>query len=150
NSLIMKVKRALLSVWDKTGVVEFAKGLDALGIELVSTEGTSKLLQENGLSSIDISDFTGMPELMEGRVKTLHPKVHGALLFLRGNSEHETQADRYGVKPIDLVVVNFYPFEMVSQRPNANWEECIGQIDIGGPAMLRSAAKNHAHVTAVC
>jgi phosphoribosylaminoimidazolecarboxamide formyltransferase/IMP cyclohydrolase len=146
----MKVKRALISVSDKTGLVDFARGLETLGIELLSTGGTARLLREAGLKAKDISEFTGFPEMMDGRVKTLHPKVHGGLLFLRGNAEHEAQAREHGIEPIDLVVVNLYPFESTVRRPGVTDEECIENIDIGGPSMLRSAAKNHASVTVVC
>src|SRR5438093_10689575 len=135
-----KIQRALLSVSDKTGLVEFAKELQALGVEIVSTGGTARALKEAGIPVIEISEFTGFPEMLDGRVKTLHPKVHGGLLYIRGNPEHEAAAAQHGIKPIDLVVVNLYPFE---QTPS------IENIDIGGPSMLRSAAKNHASVTVV-
>ena len=135
-----KCQRALISVSDKTGVVEFARELAVLGIELVSTGGTSRALKNAGVPVVEISELTGFPEMLDGRVKTLHPKIHGGLLYLRGNTEHEAQAAKHGIKPIDLVVVNLYPFE---QTP------AIENIDVGGPALLRSAAKNHASVTVV-
>jgi phosphoribosylaminoimidazolecarboxamide formyltransferase/IMP cyclohydrolase len=135
-----RIQRALISVSDKTGLVEFAKELHQLGVELISTGGTARALKDAGIPAIEISEFTGFPEMMDGRVKTLHPKVHGGLLYIRGNAEHEAAAARHGIKPIDLVVVNLYPFE---QTPS------IENIDIGGPSMLRSAAKNHASVTVV-
>jgi phosphoribosylaminoimidazolecarboxamide formyltransferase/IMP cyclohydrolase len=135
-----RIQRALISVSDKTGLVEFARELVALGIELISTGGTARALREAGLPVVEISDYTGFPEMLDGRIKTLHPKVHGGLLFLRGNAEHEAAAAKHGIAPIDLVVVNFYPFE---QTPG------IENIDIGGPSLLRSAAKNHVSVTTV-
>lgn len=144
-----KIARALLSVSDKAGLVEFAQGLVGLGIELLSTGGTAKSLRTAGLNVTDVSDWTGFPEIMDGRVKTLHPKVHGALLFRRGVATHEAQAREHGIKPIDLLVVNLYPFEQTIARPQTSLEEAIEQIDIGGPAMLRSAAKNWESVTVV-
>ncbi len=146
----MKVKRALISVSDKRGLVDFAKGLSSLGIEIISTGGTAKLLKSEGLSPIEISDYTGFPEMMDGRVKTLHPKVHGGLLYIRGNAEHEAQAAEHGIGAIDLVVVNLYPFEATVKKSGVSHEECVENIDIGGPSMLRSAAKNHNSVTVVC
>src|SRR6187402_1312113 len=142
-------KRALLSVSDKTGLVDFATKLAAAGFELISTGGTAKALRDAGLSVADISDITGFPEMMDGRVKTLHPKVHGGLLFLRDNPEHVTQAAEYGILPIDLVVVNLYPFEKTIAKTGTTLEEAIEQIDIGGPSMLRSAAKNYRSVTVI-
>ncbi len=146
----MEVKRALISLSDKAGLEDFAAGLAGLGVEIISTGGTAKMMRERGIPVTEISDYTGFPEMMDGRVKTLHPKVHGGLLFLRGNAEHERQAAAHGIGPIDLVAVNLYPFESVSRRPGASFEDCIENIDIGGPSMLRSAAKNHASVTVVC
>jgi phosphoribosylaminoimidazolecarboxamide formyltransferase/IMP cyclohydrolase len=142
-----KIQRALISVSDKTGVVEFARELHALGVEIISTGGTAKALKEARIPVVEISEFTGFPEMLDGRVKTLHPKVHGGLLFLRGNPDHERQAREHGVKPIDLVVVNLYPFEKTVAKPGASLQEAVENIDIGGPSMLRSAAKNHASVT---
>src|SRR5882672_3531763 len=144
-----QIQRALISVSDKTGLVDFARELHALGVEIVSTGGTARSLKNAGVPVIEISEFTGFPEMLDGRVKTLHPKVHGGLLFLRGNAEHEAQAAKHGIKPIDLVVVNLYPFEKTVAQPNVPLSEAIENIDIGGPSMLRSAAKNHASVTVV-
>ncbi|MEN9975164.1 MAG: bifunctional phosphoribosylaminoimidazolecarboxamide formyltransferase/IMP cyclohydrolase, partial [Verrucomicrobiota bacterium] len=145
----MPITRALLSVSDKTGIVAFAQQLHDLGVELLSTGGTSKTLREAGLSVIDVSEYTGAPELFDGRLKTLHPKVHGGLLQRRDDKEHLAQAQANGIPPIDLVVVNLYPFEQTVAKPNVTLEEAIENIDIGGPTMLRSAAKNHAAVTVV-
>jgi len=145
----MAVARALISVFDKTGIVEFAKRLAALKIEILSTGGTAKLLREAGVSVRDVSDFTGWPEMLGGRVKTLHPKVHGGLLFRRKNTEDQKQAAEHGIAPIDLVVVNLYPFEATAAKAGLAAEELIENIDIGGPTMLRSAAKNFESVTVV-
>jgi phosphoribosylaminoimidazolecarboxamide formyltransferase/IMP cyclohydrolase len=142
-----KVQRALLSVSDKTGVVALAQAFTAAGVELISTGGTARMLREAGLPVTDISAFTGFPEMLDGRVKTLHPKVHGGLLFLRGNPEHEATARRHGLVPIDVVVVNLYPFEATVARAETTLADAIENIDIGGPALLRSAAKNHESVT---
>src|SRR5262245_26007817 len=144
-----KIQRAILSVTDKSGVVEFARGLAAMGIELVSTGGTSKLLRDSGISVKDISDLTGFPEMLDGRVKTLHPKVHGGILHVRDNAEHAATVKQHGIEPIDLVVVNLYPFEATVAKPGVTHEEVIENIDIGGPAMVRSAAKNHGDVAVV-
>ena len=144
-----KIQRALLSVSDKTGLVPFAQILAAAGIELISTGGTAKTLREAGLTVKDISEHTGFPEMLDGRVKTLHPKVHGGLLFIRGNETHEATVKAHGIPPIDLVVVNLYPFEQTVAKPNVTLHEAIENIDIGGPSMLRSAAKNHDSVTVV-
>ena len=145
----MKIQRALLSVSDKSGLAEFARELVAMGVEILSTGGTAALLKREGIPARDVSDFTGFPEMLDGRVKTLHPKVHGGLLFLRDNPEHAAQAEAHGILPIDLVVVNLYPFEKTIARPDATLEEAIENIDIGGPSMLRSAAKNYRSVTVV-
>ena len=145
----MKILRALLSVSDKAGVVEFARGLAGLGVELLSTGGTARELKAAGLKVLDVSEFTGFPEMLDGRVKTLHPKVHAGLLHLRGNPEHEATMKQHGLLPIDLVCVNLYPFEATVARAGVTFEEAIENIDIGGPTMLRSAAKNHAFVTVV-
>ncbi len=142
-------KRALLSVSDKTGLVDFATTLTTAGYELISTGGTSKALRDAGLTVADISDVTGFPEMLDGRVKTLHPKVHGGLLFLRDNDEHRKQAQAHGIEPIDLVVVNLYPFEQTISKPDVTLEHAIENIDIGGPSMLRSAAKNYRSVTVI-
>ena len=143
------IQRALISVSDKTGLVEFARDLQALGIELISTGGTARALREAGLPVVEVSDYTGFPEMLDGRVKTLHPQVHGGLLFIRGNAEHEAAAVEHGIQPIDMVVVNLYPFERTVAMPDVTLAEAIENIDIGGPSMLRSAAKNHASVTVV-
>jgi phosphoribosylaminoimidazolecarboxamide formyltransferase/IMP cyclohydrolase len=140
---------ALLSVSDKTGIVDFAKALIGFGFELISTGGTSKTLAAAGLQVKDVSEITGFPEMMDGRVKTLHPKIHGGILHLRDNAEHLREAEKNGIKPIDLVCVNLYPFEKTAANPNASLEELIENIDIGGPAMLRSSAKNYRFVTIV-
>ena len=142
------IRRALISVSDKTGIVEFALTLRQFGVEIVSTGGTAKSLREAGLDVLDVSDITGFPEMMDGRVKTLHPRVHGGLLALRDNPEHVAAMERNGIQPIDMVVVNLYPFAETIAREGVTREEAIEQIDIGGPAMIRSAAKN-AHDVAV-
>jgi phosphoribosylaminoimidazolecarboxamide formyltransferase / IMP cyclohydrolase len=145
----MAVQRALISVFDKTGIVDFAKKLAALQIEILSTGGTAKLLREAGVAVRDVSEFTGWPEMLGGRVKTLHPKVHGGLLFRRNLPEDQKQAAEHGIAPIDLVVVNLYPFEATAAKNNLTAEELIENIDIGGPTMLRSAAKNFESVTVI-
>ena len=142
-------KRALLSVSDKTGLVDFAQALVEAGYDLISTGGTATALRTAGLTVSDISDITGFPEMMDGRVKTLHPKVHGGLLFLRDNPEHQAQAQAHDIAPIDLVVVNLYPFEQTIAKPGVTLEHAIENIDIGGPSMLRSAAKNYRSVTVI-
>jgi phosphoribosylaminoimidazolecarboxamide formyltransferase/IMP cyclohydrolase len=145
----VKIQRALLSVSDKTGLVPFAQILAQAGIEIISTGGTAKTLREAGLAVKDISEHTGFPEMLDGRVKTLHPKVHGGLLYIRGNATHEAAVKAHGIAPIDLVVVNLYPFEATVAKPNVSLHDAIENIDIGGPSMLRSAAKNHDSVTVV-
>ncbi len=145
----MAVERALISVFDKTGIVDFAKRLAALKIEILSTGGTAKVLREAGVGVRDVSDFTGWPEMLGGRVKTLHPKVHGGLLYRRKNAEDQKQAAEHGIAPIDIVVVNLYPFEATAAKAGLTAEELIENIDIGGPTMLRSAAKNFESVTVV-
>ena len=145
----MGMERALISVFDKTGIVEFAKRLAALKIEILSTGGTAKLLRENGIAVRDVSDFTGWPEMLGGRVKTLHPKVHGGLLFRRKHADDRKEAAEQGIAPIDLVVVNLYPFEATAAKAGLTAEELVENIDIGGPTMLRSAAKNFESVTVV-
>src|SRR4051812_28314763 len=144
---MQKIRRALLSVSDKTGLEPFARVLAEAGVELLSTGGTAKALRDAGLTVIDLSAYTGFPEMLDGRVKTLHPKVHGGLLYLRGNATHEKTVREHGIGAIDLVVVNLYPFEQTVARPNVELHEAIENIDIGGPSMLRSAAKNHESVT---
>jgi len=140
------LKRALISVSDKTGIVEFAKELLSLGIEIISTGGTASLLEKNGVKVTGISDVTGFPECLDGRVKTLHPKVHGGLLAIRSNPDHMKQINELGIEPIDMVVVNLYPFKQTILKGNVAIEEAIENIDIGGPTMLRSAAKNYQDV----
>ena len=142
---LRKISRALLSVSDKTGLIEFARALTGHGVELVSTGGTAKTLKDGGLKVTDVSVLTGFPEMMDGRVKTLHPKVHGGLLAIRSNAEHAGAMSAHGIKPIDLLVVNLYPFEATVAK-GASYDDCIENIDIGGPAMIRAAAKNHADV----
>jgi len=145
----MKIRRALVSVHDKTGVVELAKGLAGLGIEIVSTGGTASLLRASGITVRDVSDVTGFPEMMDGRVKTLHPKIHGGILARRDAPEHLAALERHGIPPIDLVVVALYPFEQTVAKPGVTAAEAIEQIDVGGPTMIRAAAKNHAAVAVV-
>lgn len=145
----MTIQRALLSVYDKSGLVDFARRLTAAGIELISTGGTAKLLRDAGLKVRDVAELTGWPEMLGGRVKTLHPKVHGGLLFRRNNPEDRAQAEKHGIAPIDLVVVNLYPFEATAAKSQLTADELIENIDIGGPTMLRSAAKNFESVAVV-
>lgn len=145
----MKIARALISVSDKTGVLSFARKLSELGIEILSTGGTAKVLQAEGIPVIAISKFTGSPEILEGRVKTLHPKVHAGLLYLRESGKHVKEAQLHGIQPIDLVVVNLYPFIETVLREGVTLEEAVEQIDVGGPSMIRSAAKNYHTVTVV-
>ncbi len=143
-----KIRRALLSVSDKTGIVALGQALARFGVELVSTGGTAATLEAAGLAVRDISQLTGFPEMMDGRVKTLHPSIHGGLLAIRGNAAHEAALATHGIAPIDLLVVNLYPFEATAAK-GASWDECVENIDIGGPALIRAAAKNHAAVTVV-
>ena len=144
-----KIQRALLSVTDKTGLVEFARALAGYGVELISTGGTAKTLREAGLTVKDISELTGFPEMLDGRVKTLHPKVHGGLLYIRGNAEHEAAVAAHDIAPIDMVVVNLYAFEKTAAQPGVAFGHLIENIDIGGPSMVRSAAKNFEDVAIV-
>src|SRR5271154_3644177 len=144
-----KIQRALISVSDKTGLIPFAQILAQAKIEIISTGGTAKILREAGLKVKDISEHTGFPEMLDGRVKTLHPKVHGGLLYIRGNETHENAVKQHGISAIDLVVVNLYPFEQTVAKRDASLHDAIENIDIGGPSMLRSAAKNHDSVTVV-
>ncbi|GAB4067409.1 bifunctional phosphoribosylaminoimidazolecarboxamide formyltransferase/IMP cyclohydrolase [Ancylobacter sonchi] len=145
---IRPITRALLSVSDKTGLVDFARKLAEHGVELVSTGGTSRTLKEAGLAVRDVSEVTGFPEMMDGRVKTLHPKVHGGILAVRADAAHKAAMEEHGIGPIDLVVVNLYPFEETVAR-GAGFDDCVENIDVGGPAMIRAAAKNHGDVTVV-
>src|SRR5262245_55654720 len=147
--MMERIQRALRSVSDKTGLTALAKALAGAGVELISTGGTAKALRDAGLTVTDLSSYTGFPEMMDGRVKTLHPKVHGGLLFIRGNQSHEAAALANGIQPIDLVVVNLYPFEQTVAKQGVPLQEAIENIDIGGPSMLRSAAKNHESVTVI-
>jgi len=149
DSQLVKIRRALISVSDKTGIVDFARELQGFGVEIISTGGTAQALRDAGIEVRDVSDVTGFPEMMDGRIKTLHPKIHGALLGLRENSEHVAVMREHDIEPIDMVVVNLYPFEQTIARADVTLEEAIEQIDIGGPAMIRSAAKNHESVTVV-
>src|SRR5690242_19366679 len=142
------IRRALISVSDKTGLIDFGRVLAGQGVEILSTGGTAKALEEAGVRVKDVAQHTGFPEMMDGRLKTLHPKVHGGLLAVRGNAGHMAAADAHGIAPIDLLVVNLYPFE-ATVAEGAPFGECIENIDIGGPAMIRAAAKNHAGVTVI-
>jgi phosphoribosylaminoimidazolecarboxamide formyltransferase/IMP cyclohydrolase len=144
-----KITRALISVSDKTGIVEFSKELARSKVEILSTGGTAKLLRDAGLEVMDVSQFTGFPEMLDGRVKTLHPKVHGGLLGMRSNPAHVAKMKEHGIEPIDMVVVNLYPFEATVEKEGCTMEEAIENIDIGGPTMLRSAAKNYPDVTVI-
>jgi len=146
---LRKIRRALISVSDKMGIVDFARELKNFGVEIISTGGTAMALRDAGLEVRDVSDVTGFPEMMDGRVKTLHPKIHGALLGRRDNPEHQKAMGEHGIEPIDLVVVNLYPFEQTIKRKEVTLEEAIEQIDIGGPAMIRSAAKNYHDVAVI-
>jgi len=143
-----RIARALVSVSDKSGLLELAEVLHRHGVELISTGGTAAAIRAHGLPVKDVADVTGFPEMMDGRLKTLHPKVHGGLLAIRGNAEHQRSADQHAIGPIDLLVVNLYPFEATVEK-GAAFEDCVENIDIGGPAMIRAAAKNHASVTVV-
>jgi phosphoribosylaminoimidazolecarboxamide formyltransferase/IMP cyclohydrolase len=143
-----RIRRALLSVSDKSGLIAFARALADMGVELISTGGTSAVLREAGLNVKDVAELTGFPEMLDGRVKTLHPKVHGGLLAVRGDARHDAQAAEHDIAPIDLLVVNLYPFEATVAK-GASFDDCIENIDIGGPALIRGAAKNHAGVTVV-
>ncbi len=144
-----KIQRAIISLSDKSGIQEFAKELQAFNVEILSTGGTAKVLRERGLKIADISEYTGFPEMLDGRVKTLHPKVHGGLLGIRGNPEHVKKMNEHGIQPIDMVVINLYPFEATVAKPNCTLEEAIENIDIGGPSMLRAGAKNYPYVTVI-
>ena len=144
-----KIKRAIISVTDKSGIVDFAKSLSKFDVEILSTGGTARILREGGLRVMDISEYTGFPEMMDGRVKTLHPKVHGGLLGLRDNPEHMDMMKKHGIKPIDMIVVNLYQFEKTVAKEGVSLEEAIENIDIGGPSMLRSSAKNFKDVTVI-
>ena len=144
-----KMQRALISLTDKSGIEEFAGQLQDLGIEILSTGGTAKKMRENGIAVKDVAEFTGFPEMLDGRVKTLHPKVHGGILFLRGNASHEEQMAKHGLQQVDLVAVNLYAFDKATSDPNCTVANAIENIDIGGPTMLRAAAKNFQFVTVI-
>src|SRR5271170_6289306 len=144
-----RIQRAILSVTDKTGLVDFARKLSSLGVELVSTGGTAKLLRDSGIAVKDISELTGFPEMLDGRVKTLHPKVHGGILHRREVASHRNAVAEHGIAPIDMVVVNLYAFEKTAAKPGVPFEDLIENIDIGGPSMIRSAAKNFQDVAVV-
>ena len=141
--------RALISVSDKTGIVEFASELVKLNYEIISTGGTRTLLEQHGVPTISIEEVTAFPEMLDGRVKTLHPKIHGGLLGVRANKQHQVQLEQHAILPIDLVCVNLYPFKETIANPNSTHEDAVENIDIGGPSMLRSSAKNHRYVTVV-
>ena len=149
DSGLVKIRRALISVSDKTGIIDFAQELKSFGVEIISTGGTAKSLRDAGIEVRDVSDVTGFPEMMDGRIKTLHPKIHGGLLALRDNPEHLSAMDKHAIAPIDMVVINLYPFEQTIAREGVTMEEAIEQIDIGGPAMIRSAAKNWENVAVI-
>jgi phosphoribosylaminoimidazolecarboxamide formyltransferase/IMP cyclohydrolase len=144
-----KIATALISVTDKSGIVEFARSLEKLGVEILSTGGTARALRDGGVTVLDVSDYTGFPEMMDGRVKTLHPKVHGGLLGRRDNQQDLQMMERHGIKSIDLVIVNLYQFELTVAKQGCTLEEAVENIDIGGPSMIRSAAKNFKDVTVV-
>ena len=144
-----KIRRALVSVSDKSGVVELARVLADLNVEILSTGGTAKSLRQNGIEIMDVSDYTGFPEMLDGRVKTLHPKIHGGILGQRENPDHVGTMGKHGINPIDMVVVNLYPFEDTVAKSDCTLEDAIENIDIGGPAMIRSAAKNYRDVAVV-
>jgi phosphoribosylaminoimidazolecarboxamide formyltransferase/IMP cyclohydrolase len=144
-----KIERAIISVTDKTGIVEFAKALQRFGVEILSTGGTAKKLREGGVKVREISDYTGFPEMLDGRVKTLHPKIHGGILGRRDIPEHVRQMKEHDILPIDMVLVNLYEFEKTVAKKDCTLDEAIENIDIGGPAMLRSSAKNYKDVTVI-
>ena len=144
---MQKIERALISLTDKSGIEGFAKELQALGVEILSTGGTAKKLRENGVTVMDVSEFTGFPEMLDGRVKTLHPKVHGGILSQRSNPDHQEQMNQHGLKPIDLIAVNLYAFDKATADSSCTVANAIENIDIGGPTMLRAAAKNYQDVT---
>ncbi len=146
---MVKIRRAIISVSDKMGVAAFAKGLSQRGVQILSTGGTARLLRDSEVSCMDVSEYTGFPEMLDGRVKTLHPKVHGGILGMRDNEKHVAKMKEYDIEPIDLIAINLYPFEKTVADPKCSIEDAIEQIDIGGPAMIRSAAKNHKFVTVI-
>src|SRR4249920_3008625 len=145
----IRIKQALISASDKTGLVEFARGLAGFGVSILSTGGTAKLLAGNGIAVTEVADYTGYPEMLDGRLKTLHPKIHGGLLARRDSPEHMAAISEAGAEPIDLVVVNLYPFQQTVARADCTFEDAVENIDIGGPTMVRAAAKNHGGVAVV-
>jgi phosphoribosylaminoimidazolecarboxamide formyltransferase/IMP cyclohydrolase len=149
EAIMRKIERAIISVTDKSGIVEFSRKLEDMGVEILSTGGTARVIREGGVKVKDISEYTGFPEMMDGRVKTLHPKVHGGLLGIRSNPEHVKMMQENGISNIDLIVVNLYQFEKTVAKEGVTLENAIENIDIGGPAMLRSSAKNFNDVTVV-
>ncbi len=146
---MVPIKRALISVTDKSGLADFARELAALNVEILSTGGTAKLLRDHGIPVVEVADFTGFPEMLDGRVKTLHPKIHGGILGRRDLPAHVEQMEKHGIKPIDLVVVNLYQFDKAVAKPGCTLEEAVENIDIGGPTLLRAAAKNYQSVAVV-
>lgn len=146
---MFKIRRALISVTDKSGLVEFARGLSTMSVAMLSTGGTAKLLRESGISITEVSDHTGFPEMLDGRVKTLHPRIHGGILGIRDNETHLKTMAEHGIEPIDMVVVNLYAFAKTVARPGCTLEEAIENIDIGGPTLIRAAAKNSRFVAVV-
>ncbi len=144
-----KIQTAIISLSDKTGILDFARELQSFGVEFLSTGGTARTLREGGLKVTDVSEYTGFPEMLDGRVKTLHPKVHGGLLGIRDNPAHAQKMKEHNIRPIDMVVINLYPFEATIAKPNCTLEDAIENIDIGGPSMLRAGAKNYPYVTVV-
>lgn len=143
------IRRAVMSVTDKTGLADFARGLATHGVHMLSTGGTAKLLRDNGVAITEVSDYTGFPEMLDGRVKTLHPRIHGGILGIRDNEAHVQTMAAHGIEPIDMVVVNLYAFAKTVAKPGCTLEEAIENIDIGGPTMIRAAAKNNRHVAVV-
>ncbi|GLI35412.1 MAG: IMP cyclohydrolase [Deltaproteobacteria bacterium] len=146
---MFKIRRALMSVTDKAGLVEFAQGLQSMNVHMLSTGGTARLLRDNGIPITEVSDHTGFPEMLDGRVKTLHPKIHGGILGIRENETHVKTMAAHGIEPIDMVVVNLYAFAKTIARPGCTLEEAIENIDIGGPTLIRAAAKNSRYVAVV-
>ncbi len=144
-----RIQRAIISVSDKSGIEEFAKALHEFGVEILSTGGTAKRIKDAGVPVTEVSEYTGFPEMLDGRVKTLHPKIHGGILALRDNPEHMEALKAHGIKTIDMIVVNLYPFEKTISKPDVTFEEAIENIDIGGPTMIRAAAKNFRHVVVI-
>jgi len=144
-----KVERALISLTDKSGIEDFARALTGFGVEILSTGGTAKKMRDNGIAVTDVSDFTGFPEMLNGRVKTLHPLIHGGILNQRENNDHQQQCAKYGIKPIDIVAVNLYAFEKTVADPDCSLADAIENIDIGGPTLLRASAKNFRDVTVI-